>query len=143
MPSFDDQREPVGQVVAGAAVAANAAAVLAGDDAEAVVFDLVQPRVAGGWLRRLCREAWRDEVERTSACLMEPRVRPSVFSDSQRDVTADEDWGQCPDWRLCLNYTKAAQGFQSDRERASIVAWIGAARSLDRKRASAVAWIKA
>ena len=49
----DDQREPVGQVVAGAAVEANAVAVLAGDDAEAVVFDLVQPRLAGRRLRGL------------------------------------------------------------------------------------------
>ena len=68
---------------------ANAVAVLAGDDAEAVVFDLVQPCVAGGWSRlswyayqvariwqkwlsrrdrgsrlhwrRLGRQAWRDE----------------------------------------------------------------------------------
>ena len=43
-----DQREPVGQVIAGAAVEAHAAAVLARDHAEAVVLDLVQPCVAGG-----------------------------------------------------------------------------------------------
>ena len=42
-----------------------------------------------------------------------------------------------------VNYTKAAQGFQSDRERASDVAWIEAARSRDREWASDVAWIEA
>jgi hypothetical protein len=40
---LDDQREPVGQVVAGAAVEPDAVALLPRDHAEAVVFDLVQP----------------------------------------------------------------------------------------------------
>ncbi len=61
---LDDQREAVGEVVAGAAVQPHAVAVLARDDAEAVVLDLVQPRVAGRRLRRLGRQAWRDEAER-------------------------------------------------------------------------------
>ena len=39
-------------------------AVLARDDAEAVVLDLVQPRTAGGRSRGLGRETWRDEAER-------------------------------------------------------------------------------
>src|SRR2546423_6997434 len=41
---LDDQREAVGQVVAGAAVEPHALAILARDDAEAVVLDLVHPR---------------------------------------------------------------------------------------------------
>jgi hypothetical protein len=56
-----DQREPVGEVVAGAA---NALSILAGDDAEAVVLDLVQPRLPGRGLRRFRRQAWRDEAKR-------------------------------------------------------------------------------
>ena len=50
---LDDQGEAVGQVVARTAVEPHAVAVLARDDAEAVVLDLVQPRVAGGRLRAL------------------------------------------------------------------------------------------
>jgi hypothetical protein len=45
---LDGQREPVGQVVAGAAVEPDAVALLPRDHAEAVVLDLVQPRVAVG-----------------------------------------------------------------------------------------------
>src|SRR5262245_3689424 len=60
----DDQREAVGQVIAGAAVQTHAVAVLAGDDAEAVVLDLVQPRLAGGWRRGFGRQARRDETGR-------------------------------------------------------------------------------
>ena len=61
---LDDQREAIGQVVAGAAVEPHAVAVLARDDAEAVVLDLVQPRVAAWRLRRLGGQAWRDEARR-------------------------------------------------------------------------------
>jgi hypothetical protein len=46
---LDDQREPVGEVVAGAAVELDTRAVLAGDHAEAVVLDLMQPLCAGRW----------------------------------------------------------------------------------------------
>ena len=46
---LDDQREAGGPVVAGAAVETNAVAVLASDDAEAIVLDLVQPQRARGW----------------------------------------------------------------------------------------------
>jgi hypothetical protein len=38
-----DHRKAVGQLITGAAVEPHAVAVLAGDDAEAVVLDLVQP----------------------------------------------------------------------------------------------------
>ena len=47
--SHTNQPEVVGQVVAGTAVEPDAAAVLAGDDAASVVFDLVQPAQAHGW----------------------------------------------------------------------------------------------
>ena len=55
-----DQREPVGEVVAGAA---NALSILAGDDAEAVVLDLVQPRLPR-WAAAAPSQAGRDEAER-------------------------------------------------------------------------------
>jgi hypothetical protein len=58
---LDDQREAVGQVVARSAVEPHAVAVLAGDDAETVVLDLVQPRSACWRLRRFGGEAGRDE----------------------------------------------------------------------------------
>src|SRR5437764_8694308 len=41
----DDQREAVGQVVAGAAVEPHALAILARDDAETIVLDLVHPGI--------------------------------------------------------------------------------------------------
>ena len=47
-----DQREAVGEVVAGAAVELDPVAVLTGDDPEPVVLDLVQPQRPG---RRLWR----------------------------------------------------------------------------------------
>jgi hypothetical protein len=40
---LDDQREAVGQVVAGAAVEPHSRSVLTGNDTEAIVLDLVQP----------------------------------------------------------------------------------------------------
>jgi hypothetical protein len=61
---LDDQREAVGQVVAGTAVEAKASAILARDDAEAVVLDLVQPVLAGGRCLGLCGEARGDEAGR-------------------------------------------------------------------------------
>src|SRR6516225_10099701 len=64
---LDDQREAMGEVIARTAVEPHLRAVLAGDDAEAVVLDLVQPLAA----RRQCvgfdREARRDEPGRESA----------------------------------------------------------------------------
>src|SRR5438552_7758071 len=51
---LDDQREAIGEVKV---------AVLAGDDAEAVVLDLVQPRLAARRLRRFGGQAGRDEAE--------------------------------------------------------------------------------
>jgi hypothetical protein len=61
---LDDQAEAIGQVVAGAAIESDTVAVLAGDDAEAVVLDLVQPCVPAGRLRRFGRQAGRDEAVR-------------------------------------------------------------------------------
>src|SRR5262249_22464090 len=45
---LDNQREAMGEVVAGTAVEPHLCALLAGNDAEAVVFDLVQPLAARG-----------------------------------------------------------------------------------------------
>ena len=64
---FDDQREAMGEVIARTAVEPHLRAVLAGNDSEAIVLDLVQPLAA----RRQCvgfdREARRDEPGRESA----------------------------------------------------------------------------
>jgi glucose-6-phosphate dehydrogenase assembly protein OpcA len=42
---FDDQREAAGEVIAGPAVEPHLRAVLAGNDAEAVVLNLMQPKL--------------------------------------------------------------------------------------------------
>ena len=47
---LDDQREAVGEVIAGPAVKPHLGALLAGNDAEAVMLDLVQP---GGMAPRI------------------------------------------------------------------------------------------
>jgi hypothetical protein len=52
---LDDQREAVREVVPWSAVEPHAHTLLAGDDAEAVVFDLVQPPSPSG---RFCGWAW-------------------------------------------------------------------------------------
>jgi hypothetical protein len=54
----------VGEVVARTAIELHPPAVLASDQPEAVVFYLVQPRLAGRWLRGGCRKARRDETRR-------------------------------------------------------------------------------
>jgi hypothetical protein len=61
---LDDQREAVGQVVARAAVEPHARTLLARDDAEAVVLDLVQPLAALGQFCGFDRKARRDEPGR-------------------------------------------------------------------------------
>src|SRR5262249_44512789 len=64
---LDDQREAVGQVIAGAAVEPHALAVLARDDAETIVLNLVHPRIAARRLRRFGGQAGRNEAGRKSA----------------------------------------------------------------------------
>jgi hypothetical protein len=59
---LNDEREAISQAVAGAAVEPDAVAVLAGDDEEAVVLDLVNPHVPGWRLRGFGSQAWRDEA---------------------------------------------------------------------------------
>jgi hypothetical protein len=56
------ERKPVGEVVARTAIELHLLAFLSGNDPEAVVFDLVQPRLAGRRLRGGCRKARRDEA---------------------------------------------------------------------------------
>jgi hypothetical protein len=56
--------KPVGEVVARPAVELDAVAALAGDYAEAVVLDLVQPLIAARRLRGRGGQAWRDEAYR-------------------------------------------------------------------------------
>jgi glucose-6-phosphate dehydrogenase assembly protein OpcA len=43
---LDDQREAIGEVIAGTAVELHLCGILAGDDPKAVVLDLVQPFAA-------------------------------------------------------------------------------------------------
>src|SRR5262249_22390463 len=64
---LDDQREAVGEVVAGAAEKPHALTILAGNDAEAVVLNFVQPRPAGRQRIGFGREARRDEAARKGA----------------------------------------------------------------------------
>ena len=56
--------ETAGEVIAGTAVEPHLRASLAGNDAEAVMLDLVQPLAAGWQLVGFGREARRDEAGR-------------------------------------------------------------------------------
>jgi hypothetical protein len=59
-----DQRETIGEVVAGTAVELHLCALLAGDDPKAIVFDLMQPLAACGQLIGFGWETRRDEPGR-------------------------------------------------------------------------------
>jgi hypothetical protein len=59
---IDDQREAVGEIIARPAIEAHTLANFAGDDPEAVVLDLVQPRRAGRRLWCRHRQTRRDEA---------------------------------------------------------------------------------
>src|SRR5262245_15249950 len=61
---FDNQREAVRQVIAGAAVEPHLGAVLAGDDPEAVVLDFMQPQLARRRLMGFGRKAGRNKTNR-------------------------------------------------------------------------------
>ena len=58
---LDDQREAAGEVIAGPDVEPHLRALLAGNDAEAVVLDLMQPLAGRGQLIGFSRVARRDE----------------------------------------------------------------------------------
>jgi len=60
----DNQREAAGEVVAGPAVEPHPLAILTGNDAEAVMLDLMQPQAAGRQLIGFGWEARRDETGR-------------------------------------------------------------------------------
>ena len=64
---LDDEREAVRQVIARAAVELHPRPPLAGDDAEAIVLDFVNPQAAGRQCVGLSGEARRDEVGRERA----------------------------------------------------------------------------
>ena len=57
---INDQREAMGEIVARTAVEPHVRASLAGNDAEAVVLDLMQPLAAGGQLIGFGWEARRE-----------------------------------------------------------------------------------
>src|SRR5262249_2698417 len=61
---LDYQREAVGEVIARTAVEPHLRAGLASNDAEAIMFDFMQPLAAGGQLRSFCWKARRDEPGR-------------------------------------------------------------------------------
>ena len=61
---LDDQREAAREVVARTAVKPHLPVALAGNDAEAIVLDLVQPLAAGRQCCAFCRKARRDEPGR-------------------------------------------------------------------------------
>src|SRR5215470_3131718 len=61
---LDYQREAVGEIIARTAVEPHLRASLAGNDAEAVILDFVQPLAAGRQLIGFGREARRDEPGR-------------------------------------------------------------------------------
>src|SRR5262249_34147837 len=61
---LDDQRKAVGEVIAGAAKEPHALTILAADNPEAVVLDLMQPRTARRQRFGFGREARRDEAAR-------------------------------------------------------------------------------
>ena len=61
---LDNQREAMGEVVARTAIEAYPLAVLAGNDAKAVMLDFVQPLAAGRQSCGFCRKARRDEPRR-------------------------------------------------------------------------------
>src|SRR6516162_7646380 len=61
---INDQREAMGEIVAGTAIEPHLRAILAGNDAEAVMFDLMQPLAAGRQLVGFGWKARRDEPGR-------------------------------------------------------------------------------
>src|SRR5215831_18423881 len=63
---LDDQREAAGEVIAGPAVEPHPLTILAGDDSESIVLDLMQPLASGRQLVGFGREARRDEAGRKS-----------------------------------------------------------------------------
>src|SRR5262245_11725313 len=63
---LDDQREAVGEVIARTAIEPHLRASLAGNDAEAVVLDLMQPQAAGRQRVGFGGEARRNEAGRKS-----------------------------------------------------------------------------
>src|SRR5262249_251684 len=71
----DDQREAAGEIVARAAIEPHPLAVLAGNDAEAVVLDFVQPLAAGWQLIGFGWEARRDNPAGRVRCNIMPIVR--------------------------------------------------------------------
>src|SRR5262245_10391608 len=64
---LDDQRKAVGEVIARTAVEPHLGACLAGDDAEAVMLDLMQPLAAGRQLLGFGWKTRRDEPSREGA----------------------------------------------------------------------------
>ena len=60
------RREPIGEVIAGTAVEPYPLIILAGDDSESIVLNLMQPQAAGRQCVGFGWEARRDEAGRES-----------------------------------------------------------------------------
>ena len=61
---LDDQREAIGEIIAGTALEPHLRAALSGDDPKAIMLDLMQPLVAGAQFVGFAWEARRDEPGR-------------------------------------------------------------------------------
>ena len=59
---LDDQREAAGEVVAGPAIEPHPLTILAGDDSESIVLNLMQPQAAGRQRVGFGGEARRNEA---------------------------------------------------------------------------------
>ena len=88
---LNDQREAAGEIITRTAVEPHLCALLAGNDAETVVLDLVQPLAAGRQFVGFCRKARRDEpgraryaatcgcgVNKVAQCLLQLGGKPRV-----------------------------------------------------------------
>jgi len=103
-----NQREAASHVIAGTAVEPHLRAFLTGNDAEAVVLDLVQPLAAGGQLRGFGGKARRDEHPLPKSRLISPIFTAdsvSLHVSPEKDGKSDLVYariGRCqgrPAWR--------------------------------------------
>jgi hypothetical protein len=76
------RRAAVGQIIAGATVEPNPVAILAGDDPEAIVLDLMQPPLAGRRLLGFGRQARLDEPGRQGTRTRQHGARDSLLFES-------------------------------------------------------------
>jgi hypothetical protein len=94
----NDQREAAGEVIAGTAVEPHPRAVLAGNDAESILLNLMQPQAAGrqrvGFGGEVSKSAWLALSSSPLSC--------NMFMFAIGDVGIDPAGDQCmpPLWRV-------------------------------------------